>query len=93
MKEHFRTLKNFQEISRTFQKDIEHSRNILGYDSVGFQKVQNLFLSFESSNARKISLEGGGIKILGIQGWEKLGGGGFFFLQAGGELTLDDTMI
>ena len=54
MKEHFRTLKNFQEISRTFQKDIEHSRNILGYDSVGFQKVQNLFLSFECSNARKI---------------------------------------
>ena len=32
--------------------------------------------------------------ILGTQGWEKLGGGGFFFLQAGaGGLTLDDTMI
>ena len=26
----------------------------------------------------------GGIKILGTQGWEKLGGEGFFFLQAGG---------
>ena len=43
-----------------FQKDIEHSRNILGYYSVGFQKVQNLFLSFGSSNVRKISLEWGG---------------------------------
>ena len=36
----------------------------------------------------------GGIKILGTQGWEKLGGGkGFFFLQEGGGLTLDDTMF
>ena len=62
-----------------------------------------MFLSLESSNARKISLErgeregGGGIKILGTQGWEKLGGrgGDFFFLQAKGGwggLTLDDTM-
>ena len=68
MKEHFRTLKNFQEISRTFQKDIEHSRNILGYDSVGFQKVQNLFLSFESSNARKISLDGGESRSWGPRG-------------------------
>ena len=84
MKEHFRTLKNFQEISRTFQKDIEHSRNILGYDSVGFQKVQNLFLSFESSNARKISLEvGGESRSWGPQGWEKLGGGGFFSFKQG----------
>ena len=41
----------------------------------------------------KISWEGG-IKILGTQGWEKLGGGGgFFVLQAGLELTLDDTMV
>ena len=56
-----------------------------------------MFLSFESSNARKITLEGGEIKILETQGWEKLGGEeGFFFLQAGGGgggLTLDDTMI
>ena len=37
--------------------------------------------------------EGGGIKILGTQWWEKLGGEGFFFLQAREELTLDDTMI
>ena len=31
----------------------------------------------------------GGIKILGTQGWEKLGGRGedFFFLQAGGRET------
>ena len=34
------------------------------------------------------------MKILGTQGWEKLGRGeGFFFLQAEGELTLDDTMV
>ena len=38
--------------------------------------------------------EGGGIKILGTQAWEKLGGGGgFFFLQEGGGLTLDDAMV
>ena len=43
------------------------------------------FLSFESSNARKISLEGGGIKILGTQWWEKLGGGkDFFSFKQGG---------
>ena len=46
------------------------------------------FLSFESSNARKISLEaggrGGGIKILGTQGGEKLGGKGFFSFKQGG---------
>ena len=35
---------------------------------------------------------GGGINILGTQGWEKLGEERIFFLQAGGELTLDDTM-
>ena len=53
-----------------------------------------MFLSFERSNARKISLEGGGIKILGTQGWGKLGGGkGFFSFKQGGGLTLDDTMI
>ena len=55
-------------------------------------KVQNLFLSFETSNARKISLEGVGIKILGTQGWEKLGGGRIFFPSSRGGLTLDDTM-
>ena len=51
-----------------------------------------MFLSFESSNARKISFErGGGNQDPGDP--EKLGGGwGFFSLQAGGELTLDDTM-
>ena len=36
----------------------------------------------------------GVIKILGTQGWEKLGGGGFSFKQGGGggRMTLDDTM-
>ena len=56
-----------------------------------------MFLSFESSNARKISLEGEG-----RGGWDQdpgdpgvtkvRGEDGFFFLQAGGKLTLDDTM-
>ena len=55
-----------------------------------------MFLSFESSNARKISLEGGN-QDPGDPGVGKArgrGGGeeGFFFLQTGGELTLDDTM-
>ena len=34
-----------------------------------------------------------GIKILGTQGWEKLGGKNFFSFKQGGELTLDDTML
>ena len=41
----------------------------------------------------KISWGGGGVKILGTQGWEKLGTGEDFFLQAGWEVTLDDTMV
>ena len=52
-----------------------------------------MFLSFESSNARKISLEGGN-QDLGDPGVGKVRRGeGFFFLQAGEELTLDDTMV
>ena len=47
--------------------------------------TQNLFLSFESSNARKISLEGRRIKILGTQWWEKLGGERFFPSSRGGD--------
>ena len=37
-------------------------------ENVGFQKVRNLFLSFESSNARKISLEGGESRSWGPRG-------------------------
>ena len=47
-------------------------------------KVQNLFLSFESSNARKILLDAGGIKILGTQGWESWGDEVFFPSSRGG---------
>ena len=36
---------------------------------------------------------GGGIKILGTQGWEKLGGEGFFSFKQGEGLTLDYTMF
>ena len=53
-----------------------------------------MFLSFESSNARKISLEGGGGGGGGVGGGGnqdpgdpgvgKVRGKGFFFLQAGG---------
>ena len=51
-----------------------------------------MFSSFESSNARKISLEGGN-QYPGDPGVGKVRGGkGFFFLQAEGGLTLDDTM-
>ena len=52
-----------------------------------------MFLSFESSNTRKISLEEGGNQDPGDPGVGKIRGEGFFFLQAGGELTLDDTMV
>ena len=50
------------------------------------KKVQNLFLSFESSKARKISLDGrnqdpGEPRVGQVRGR----GGGFFFLQAGGD--------
>ena len=46
-------------------------------------KVQNLFLSFESSNARKILLDAGESRSWGPRGG-KVGGTRFFFLQAGG---------
>ena len=48
-------------------------------------KGPNLFLSFDSSNDRKTSLEGEGIKILETQGWEKLGRGKDFFPSSRGE--------
>ena len=48
----------------------------------------------KGATLEKFHLSGGGIKILGTQGWEQLGGGGFVSLQAGGGgLILDDTMI
>ena len=53
-----------------------------------------MFLSFESSSARKISLEGGGNQDPGDPGVGKVRGGRIFFpLSRGGGLTLDDTMI
>ena len=72
MKEYPRILKNILEI--LCQKIPEHLENEHSYKFVyigqyfvrflvsilvSFQKVQNLSLSYESSNARKISLEGG----------------------------------
>ena len=56
--------------------------------------VQNLFLSFESSNARQISLEVGNQDPGGPGVGKVRRGKGFFFLQAEegltlGELTLD----
>ena len=50
-----------------------------------------MFLSFESSNARKISLEGGN-QDTGDPGVGKVGGKDFFPSSRGEELTLDDTM-
>ena len=38
----------------------------------------------KGATLEKFHLSGGGIKILGTQGWEQLGGGGFVSLQAGG---------
>ena len=53
-----------------------------------------MFLNFESNNARKISLEGrGGNQDPGDPGVGKVRGEGIFFLQAGGELALDDTAL
>ena len=55
------------------------------------------FLSFESSNARKISLEAGGRggnQDTGDPGREKVRGERIFFPSSRGEeLTLDDTMV
>ena len=51
-----------------------------------FQKVQNLFLSFESSNARKVSLEGGN-QDPGDPRVGKVRGKGFFFSFKQGEGT------
>ena len=48
--------------------------------------MENLFLGFESSNARKISLEEGN------QEPGDPGVGRIFFPSSRGELTLDDTM-
>ena len=59
-----------------------------------------MLLSFESSNARKISLGRGwggggegGNQDPGDPGEGKVRGKGFFSLQTGGGLTPDDTMI
>ena len=46
--------------------------------------MQNLFLSFESSNARKISLEGGGDQDPGDPGVGKVRGGKNFFPSSRG---------
>ena len=49
------------------------------------KKVQNLFLSFESSKARKISLDGRNQDPGEPRVGQVRGGAGFFFLQAGGD--------
>ena len=52
-----------------------------------------MFLSFESSNARKISFEEGNQDPGDPEVGKVRRGERIFFLQAGGGLTLDDTMI
>ena len=56
------------------------------------KKVQNLFLSFESSKARKISLDGRNQDPGEPRVGQVRGGGRIFFPSSRGGLTLDDTM-
>ena len=53
-----------------------------------------VFKFLKVATLEKFHIRGGGIKILGTQGWEKLvGAGRISFPSSRGELTLDDTMI